>query len=97
MPHSSSPVFLYLSSSTDCELYQSAYKGIIAKVFSLPSVLCSLLNICFVIRVASEALSNKTPVFPLVNCKVNALNLQEIFFQEENKVGFKPSSFKSLF
>lgn len=65
--------------------------------FSLPSVLCSLLNICFVIWVASEAMSNNIPVFSLVNCKVNALNLQEIFFQEENKFGFKPSSFKTLF
>lgn len=65
---------------------QSDYKGIIAKVFSLPSVLCSSLNICFVIKVASEALSNKTLVFPLVNCKVNALNLQEVFFQGETNL-----------
>lgn len=74
------PVVNYIS--------QSDYKGIIAKVFSLPSVLCSLLNICFVIRVALEALSNKTPVFPLVNCKVNALNLQEIFFSREKQICF---------
>lgn len=32
-------------------------------------------------------MSNKTPVFPLVNCKVNALNLQEIFLQEEKNLG----------
>lgn len=86
MQRSSSPVCLYSGSSTTCELYHSDYKGITAKVFSLPSVLCRLLNICFVTRAASEALSNNTPVFPLVNCKVNALNLQEIFFQGETNL-----------
>lgn len=72
------PVVNYIS--------QTDYKRIIAKVFSSPSELCSLLNICFVIRVVSEALSNKTPGFPLVNCQVNALDLQEIFFQGETNL-----------